>query len=198
MPIRERLRLAAKALAASLLATLVLSAPLSAQTATTASVRLDSRRAADLATSSEGSVALDGLLRSIGSVQLRSDRPMVMLLHVLHLRRGDVLRAYRSPSFRVPAGGRVWFRDVLQPGQPEYGNVPFAPENVVQARRSVPADRAIDDAWSHVIDGVFFSKPEGWRRMDAFYVVAVPADDRQARTAVVGPAVVFAMPMPDY
>lgn len=165
---------------------------------TVLTVKLDSRRAADLAKRSNGELSVSDLLRQAGSAELRGPRGMQVVLYAYHLRRGEIVRHYHSSPFTIAPNSTYRLRESVQPGQPEYGNIPLNPEHVIEAGRLVPARAAVDEPGRFVINGIFAGKPDGWERMDAIYIVAAPVDQRFDRTTVVGPAVAFAMPMPDY
>ena len=165
-------------------------APAAAQrtSETVTAVRLDARRGAELAKRSEGMLSVSDLLRQTGTVELKGDQGMSVVVHIFRMRGGEVLESFRSRPIDVSANGTVPLGKVLQPGQPQYGNLVFEPSFVVEAGKAVPAGDAIDDPGRFVINGVIPYKPKHWESMEAIYAVAVPADRSLlgSATAMVG------------
>jgi len=139
-------------------------------------VRFDARRGSELAKRSEGYLSVSELLRQTGTVELEAARGMSVIVHIFRMRRGEVLESFRSRPMEVPANGTVPLGKILQPGQPQYGNLVFEPSFVVEAGKAVPAGEAIDDPGRFLINGVIPYKPKHWESMEAIYAVAVPAD----------------------
>ncbi|MFO7588559.1 MAG: hypothetical protein R6X22_10845 [Gemmatimonadota bacterium] len=158
------------------------------------SITLDARRGAELANRTKGSVDFSELLRQTGSVELRGAKALSLVLHVHQMQGTRIVRTYRSSPFTVPENGALPLREALQPGQPEYGSIVYDPELIRQAEEAVPAGYAVTDPGRFVINGVIPYKPKNWERMDAFYLVAVPADRRVAAEATARFSVLFAMP----
>jgi len=144
-------------------------------------------------------LSFSDLLRQTGTVELRSDRGMSVVVHIFRMRGGKVLESFRSRTIDVQANGSVPLGKILQPGQPEYGNLAFEPSFVVAAGKAVPAGEAIDDPGRFLINGVIPYKPRHWESMEAIYAVAVPADRSQlgSATAMFGGTFVRAAPMGD-
>ncbi len=153
-------------------------APVAAQrtTETVTAVRFDVRRGSELAKRSEGNLSVSEFLRQTGTVELKAARGMSVVVHIFRMRRGDVLESFRSRPMDVPANGSVPLGRILQPGQPQYGNLIFEESFVVEAGKAVPAGEAIDDPGRFLINGVIPYKPRHWESMEAIYAVAVPAD----------------------
>lgn len=122
---------------------------------------------------------------------------MEVVLHVIHLRRGEVARSFRSSPFPMRADGRVRLSDVLRQGQPGDWMISVEPGHILEASKTLPVKTALEQPERAVINGVFAGKPDGWASMDAFYVVATPAAASRTPVAA-GPGVAFAVPMPDH
>ena len=116
---------------------------------------------------------------------------MSVVVHIFRMRGGKVLESFRSRTIDVQANGSVPLGKILQPGQPEYGNLAFEPSFVVAAGKAVPG--------RFLINGVIPYKPRHWESMEAIYAVAVPADRSQlgSATAMFGGTFVRAAPMGD-
>lgn len=158
----------------------------------TTSIRFDERRAADVLRRTEGRIALSDLLRQVANIEVSARVPSRLVLHVYRMRGKDVVRRYTSSTFDAPARGEMLLRDVLGAGEPRFGQFVFEPEHLLEAVESIPAEPAVDDPGRFVINGVIPYHPKGWESMETFYIVAVPADRRQASRATVDIGVVFA------
>lgn len=158
----------------------------------TTSIRFDDRRAADVLRRTERRTALSDLLRQVATIKVSARVPSRLVLHVYRMRGKEVVRRYTSTTFDAPARGEILLRDVLGAGEPRFGRFVFEPDHLVEAVESIPAGPAVDDASRFIINGVIPFHPKGWESMETFYIVAVPADRRQASRASVDIGVVFA------
>lgn len=157
-------------------------------------VRLDARRIAAPTERQGGRTEISDLLREAGAVELRADRGMEAVLHVLHLRRGKVLRSFHSPPFRISANSRVRMSSILQSSQPDYSSARPEPGHVLEASKAIPSSGTAEPG---PIDGIFADLPDGWAAMDAFYIVVTPRDALQASVKI-SPGVMFATPGSDF
>lgn len=157
-------------------------------------IRFDQRHAAALLRRNDGRADLSDLLREAGSIEVRSDRPVRLALHVYEMHGKDVVRRYVSPAFTAPAGTSVSLAKVLLPGQPQYGNFSFDPSHLVEGVKTIPADDAVEDPVRFAIDGVIPFRPKHWEQMATFYVVAVPADRSRSSRQSVGIGIVYGTP----
>jgi len=155
------------------------------------SIRFDQRRAAGLLERNDGRLGLSELLREAASVEVRSDAPSRLVLHVYEMRGKDVVRRYASPAFGAPAAGTVSIGRVLPKGEPGFGTYSYDPSDLVEAVKPIPTDAAVEDPGRFVINGVIPYHPKLWERMSAIYVVAAPADRRQSARATVNIGVAF-------
>lgn len=155
-------------------------------------IRLDARRAVDLAQSSGGQLALHELLGQAASVELAGESPVELVLFVFQMRHERVLRRYASPTFRMTGGRPFPLREVLAAGEPDFGTFRFDPEQMVEATKAIPADAAVQEPGRFLINGVIPYHPKGWEERDAFYVAAVPANSRLRRRSEVLIGVIFA------
>jgi hypothetical protein len=110
------------------------------------------------------------------------------------MRGGRVIDTQRSTPFTVPANGVISLRDALQPGWPRYESHAFDANLIKQANEAVSASAAASDPDRFIINGVIPFKPKNWEQMDAFYIVAIPAESRLAEAATARFSVLFAMP----
>jgi hypothetical protein len=173
----------------------ILSQPVAGQAQTTfpdvCKIRFDQRAAAELLARTDGRARLSDLLREAASVEVHSEAEMRFVLHIYEMRGARVVRRFQSSPFTGPAGARVALGRVLGVGEPGFGSFRFDPSHLLEAVKPVPADAAIDDPGRFVIDGIIPYHPKLWETMSTFYLVAVPADRREAARATVGIGVVF-------
>lgn len=154
-------------------------------------IEFDERAAVRLLERTNSSITVSDLLRTVGSVQIRSAERVRLVLYIYQMQGAKVLRRFRSSPFAAPASGVVSLREVLRAGEPEFGSFAFDPANLVEAAKPIPAGSAVDDPGRFVIDGVIPYQPKGWESMQTFYVVATPADRRQAEGTAVSVGVAF-------
>lgn len=182
-----------------------------AQTQTTSRseviIRFDEGQTADLLREQrDGGMDLSRLLRQTGSVEVRGQVPVRLVLHVYLMGGKDIVRQYASRPFDAPARGIVPLHDVLRAGEPSFGSFAFDPANVLEAVEMIPAGAAVEEPGRFIINGVIPYHPKDWEKMAGVYVVAAPISGQPttgtrgtlgwptSRQAPVGIGVLFGTP----